>query len=93
VDLNRDGDRAIVSVSDSGPGIVPEERERVYEPFFTTKPNGTGLGLTIVRSIVEAHHGDVFFESTPGEGTRVLIRLPAAPPASGLEAHADRGQE
>ena len=65
-----------VSVSDSGEGISPEELGKVFEPYFTTKKTGSGLGLLIVHRIVREHGGEVEFESEQGEGTRVTIYLP-----------------
>jgi signal transduction histidine kinase len=59
--------------------MLPEERGRVFEPFFSRKPGGTGLGLTIARRIVVAHGGRIDLESTPGKGTRFTIALPIAP--------------
>jgi PAS domain S-box-containing protein len=73
----------LASVQDRGRGIPAATLARVYEPFFTTKPAGTGLGLTIVRQIVQRHGGAVLIDSIEGQGTRVSIRLPLyfAPPA------------
>jgi two-component system NtrC family sensor kinase len=75
-----DGDGVAFEVADSGLGIRPEDLERVFEPLFTTKPagKGTGLGLPILREIVEAHAGTVRLESRPGEGTTAVVRLPRA---------------
>jgi PAS domain S-box-containing protein len=67
----------VASVHDRGRGIPAAILARVYEPFFTTKPAGTGLGLTIVRQIVQRHGGAVLIDSIEGQGTRVSIRLPA----------------
>ena len=66
-----------VEVVDNGVGMAPETRERMFLPFFTTKPNGTGLGLAITKKIVDLHGGDIAAVSTPGQGTRVRITLPA----------------
>jgi signal transduction histidine kinase len=63
-------------VEDTGPGIAPENLERVFEPLFSTKSFGTGLGLPTVKQIVEQHGGSIRIESEVGRGTRVLIRLP-----------------
>jgi signal transduction histidine kinase len=69
------GDRmALVSVIDDGPGIAPELRGRVFQPFFTTKASGTGLGLAIVKRIAETHQGEVTVESSP-RGTTSTLRL------------------
>jgi PAS domain S-box-containing protein len=77
VNLFVEGDRATVEVIDDGIGIAPEARDRIFQPFFTTKPSGTGLGMSIVKKIVDLHGGDVTVDSAPGRGTRVRISLPA----------------
>jgi len=66
-----------VSVIDSGTGIAAEHRAQIFHPFFTTKPQGTGLGLASTRAIVEAHEGTLGFEDASGGGTRFWFRLPA----------------
>jgi PAS domain S-box-containing protein len=66
-----------LEVSDNGVGMTPTERERMFLPFFTTKPTGTGLGLAIVKKIVDLHGGEIRVASEPGQGTRVEIALPA----------------
>lgn len=58
-----------ISVSDTGPGIPPENHSRIFDPFFTSKKEGTGLGLAIVHRIMESHNGDIDVESIPGKGT------------------------
>ncbi len=67
-------------VSDTGPGIAPENLPRIFEPFFTTKPvgQGTGLGLSICYSIVAAHGGKIWAESEPGKGAALVVELPAS---------------
>ena len=67
-----------ISVSDNGSGIPMQDRDRVFEPYFSTKESGTGLGLAIVRRIVEDHNG--FIRALPNEphGTRILVELPVA---------------
>lgn len=67
-----------VSVIDTGPGISPDLRSRIFEPFFTTRSGGSGLGLPLLRRIVEAHGGEVQVESEPGHGTKFTVRLPTA---------------
>ena len=62
---------------DSGKGIEADSLHRIFEPFYTTKTDGTGLGLAITRKIIEGHGGTLQVESVPGQGTTVLIRLPA----------------
>jgi len=66
-----------VAVEDSGCGIPKEARGRVFNPFFSTKENGTGLGLSVTRRIVEDHGGSLQLESEPGVGTRFTMRFPA----------------
>jgi signal transduction histidine kinase len=72
-------ERVAIDVVDTGPGIAPECLARIFDPYFTTRAGGLGLGLTIVRRIVEAHQGTIEVDSTPGRGTRFRVWLPAAP--------------
>ncbi|HMK64484.1 MAG TPA: ATP-binding protein, partial [Thermodesulfobacteriota bacterium] len=65
-----------IKVRDSGAGIPPENLKSIFDPFFSTKESGTGLGLPISLGIVEAHGGTLQITSQPGEGTRVIIKLP-----------------
>jgi signal transduction histidine kinase len=65
-----------IEIEDSGSGIKPENIKKIFNPFFTTKEKGSGLGLPIVQKIVEAHNGSISVESTEGKGTRVKISLP-----------------
>ena len=66
-----------LAVSDDGPGFPAEVREHLFEPFLTTKPGGTGLGLAVSRAIALAHGGDLLVDA-PGRGARVVLRLPRA---------------
>lgn len=68
-------DHVALAVTDSGPGIPPETLSRIFDPYFTTKTGGLGLGLTIARRIVEAHGGSLEAESQPGRGTTFRVRL------------------
>jgi PAS domain S-box-containing protein len=74
------GDEAIVQVSDNGRGIGEEDLTRIFNPFFTTRPGGTGLGLPAVRRIARAHGGRVDVSSSPGRGSTFTIRLPLTLP-------------
>jgi len=64
-----------VSIADSGPGIPPEVQARLFEPFFSTKTGGTGLGLALARQILEAHGGSIACASTASEGTTFVLRV------------------
>jgi two-component system NtrC family sensor kinase len=78
VDVRRDGDSVVTSVSDDGPGISPEARDRIFEPFFTTKrlSGGTGLGLSVSLGIAQSHGGTLTVSSEPGAGATFTLRLP-----------------
>lgn len=66
-----------IAVVDTGHGIPPEEQERIFTAFHTTKPEGTGLGLTVAQDVVAAHGGTIEFSSTPGKGSTFMVTLPA----------------
>ena len=68
-----------VAVEDSGPGITPEEQERIFRPFWTRDGTGTGLGLAIARELAVAHGGRIRLKSAPGEGARFELVLPVTP--------------
>lgn len=72
----REDDFAEISVSDTGPGIPPAKIKEIFEPFFTTKPHGMGMGLSIARTIVEAHNGRVWAGNKAGSGVAFYVRLP-----------------
>ncbi len=74
------GDMVLLEVTDNGSGLA--DLDRVFEPFYSTKPDGLGMGLPIVRSIVNSHGGRVSIESTPGRGTTIRVSLPVNGPAS-----------
>lgn len=63
------------TVSDNGEGILPEVKERIFVPFFTTKPNGSGIGLSLCRQIVSLHGGRIYVESAPGKGSRFIVEF------------------
>ncbi len=74
------GEHVRVVVENSGAGIPDEIRERIFHPFFTTKPRGTGLGLPIARQIIEAHHGRLHVESDGVSETAFVVELPTTAP-------------
>ena len=81
VRAGRDGDAAVVEVTDSGPGIPPDELDRVFDRFFRgrdARPGGSGIGLTVVHQIVAAHGGTVTAGNRPEGGARFTVRLPLA---------------
>jgi len=65
-----------IKVQDNGEGISQEDLKRLFEPFFSNKTFGVGLGLTVVQQIIEQHHGGIEVTSEKGKGTQVLIWLP-----------------
>jgi signal transduction histidine kinase len=71
-----DGSMVRVSIQDSGEGIPPEDLPHIFQPFYTTKHRGSGLGLSIVKKIVDAHDGTIDVDSKPGEGTTMTVSLP-----------------
>jgi signal transduction histidine kinase len=75
-----------IAVNDTGVGIDEETRKHLFEPFYTTKEKGAGLGLAVVYGIVRSHGGRIEVESSPGRGTTMRIFLPAKPPAREPEA-------
>jgi signal transduction histidine kinase len=80
--------RVTLRVRDNGPGVAPEMRERLFEPYATTKAEGTGLGLAIVHRIVTEHGGEIAYEDAPGGGAVFTISLPVAGPTLLPEAPA-----
>jgi PAS domain S-box-containing protein len=74
--------RALVSVQDSGTGFKPDEMDRLFEAFYSTKPQGMGMGLAISRSIIQAHGGRLWAEANQGPGATFLFSLPAADPTA-----------
>jgi signal transduction histidine kinase len=76
-----DGGDVVVRVRDDGRGVSPEHASRLFTPYFTTRKDGTGLGLFVTRQLVADHGGTVTFTSEPGAGTTFEVRLPADRPA------------
>jgi signal transduction histidine kinase len=81
VTVERQGDQAWIEVADNGRGIAPDHLPNIFRPFFTTKGDGTGLGLSLARRIVEDHHGRIDVTSTVGKGTTFTVVLPLEPAA------------
>ncbi|MFH0784274.1 MAG: PAS domain S-box protein [Pseudomonadota bacterium] len=82
VRTRQEGDRVAIAVGDNGVGIQPENIDRIFQPFYTTKfeVKGTGLGLSVSYGIVQRHKGEIFVESHPGEGSTFTVRLPVSEP-------------
>ncbi len=78
----REGPCAFVDVADTGPGMTPEVRRRMFEPFFSTRFLGRGMGLSVVWGVVRQHRGAIRVDTAPGRGTRVRVVLPASAPIS-----------
>jgi signal transduction histidine kinase len=76
VSASRSGDSVLLIVEDSGPGVSPEVAERIFEPFVTTKPDGMGLGLSISRSLLRSHGGDLWQEQSELGGARFVMSIP-----------------
>jgi C4-dicarboxylate-specific signal transduction histidine kinase len=74
----RNGDSAEIEIVDSGPGILAGKLSEVFDPFYTTKPNGMGMGLSIARTIIEAHGGQISAENQAKQGALFRISLPLA---------------
>ena len=83
--VSANGESIMVSFADTGPGIPEASREKIFDPFYTTKEHGTGLGLSISYGIVEQHGGDISVESTVGKGSTFVIRLPVVTSESAVE--------
>jgi len=71
-----DGNAFILSISDEGEGVSEENRSKIFEPFFSTKENGLGLGLPMTKRVIEEHGGTVDFTSVPGKGSEMIFTLP-----------------
>jgi signal transduction histidine kinase len=99
VRLNAEGETATIEVEDEGMGVSPEELKRLFDRLFRTRSavesqiQGTGLGLTIVKSVVEAHEGSVSVRSVEGQGTTFSIELPVQRPPKAEMSLAASGEE
>jgi C4-dicarboxylate-specific signal transduction histidine kinase len=78
IDVSTDRYTVETGVSDSGPGVPADLQGQLFRPFFTTKPQGTGLGLASSRAIIESHEGAIGFDNLPAGGSRFWFRLPLA---------------
>ena len=77
--------QVVIEISDTGRGVRPEDADRLFNPFFTTKQRGTGLGLALTHKIIEDHGGIIDFRSEPGAGTTFRIILPLTPPVVSVD--------
>ena len=84
--VSSDGDAVEIEISDSGPGISPADKERLFLPQFSTKDRGTGLGLAIASRIVAEHNGAIRVEDNQPAGSRFVIRFPALEVAASTRA-------
>ena len=91
MDENRE--KALIEIADTGSGISAENIAKIFEPFFSTKPKGTGLGLAVSYAIVKNHQGDINAFSKPGEGTRFVLEFPIIEPAPPQEEALSGKQE
>jgi signal transduction histidine kinase len=76
ITVDTEGEETIITFADTGEGIQPEELEKIFNPFYTTKPDGVGLGLSLTHRIIWAHKGKIDVESQVNEGTKVTVSLP-----------------
>lgn len=81
----------MLSIEDNGPGIPEDMLDKLFEPYATTKSKGSGLGLAVVKRIVEEHSGVLYAENRPEGGARIVVRLPACASAEALLPHVQRG--
>lgn len=86
IETRQSGDSAVIVVSDSGEGISAEQREDIFNPFFTTKAQGVGLGLAMVSKFIDSHDGTITLDSEPGQGAVFRVTLPLVQEESALEA-------
>ena len=79
VEVSSNDHRVTMHFDDDGQGIPPENMNKIWDPFFTTKEQGTGLGLGIVKNIIESHGGSIQIVNRPVTGARVTVELPLKP--------------
>ena len=78
ISSRQDDDGLQLLIVDTGCGMSEEQVKKVFEPFYTTKSKGFGLGMPYVKRVIEAHHGSIMIESVEGAGTSIKVTLPAA---------------
>jgi signal transduction histidine kinase len=83
ISTSADAEFLEIGVRDTGTGILKENWDKMFAPFFTTKSSGTGLGLVIVSQVVDNHQGSLRFDSQPGKGTSFYLRFPFSPGGEG----------
>jgi len=76
IEIEQQESEVMINVTDNGPGVAAEDRVRMFEAFYTTKPKGVGLGLSICKSIAAAHGGSLHYAAAPGGGSRFSLSLP-----------------
>jgi signal transduction histidine kinase len=89
IETSTNDDNLVVAVCDHGPGLTAEARERLFTPFYTTKPQGMGMGLSISRSIIDAHGGRLWATPNPGGGTTFQFTVPVSCGAMSDENRSD----
>ncbi len=85
ITASREGEHALITVRDEGPGIPPEVRDKIFNLYFTTKEAGTGIGLAVAYRILQLHHGSVEFDSVEGQGATFYLRLPVSEGVTSVE--------
>src|SRR5205814_2013302 len=82
-------EKVMLAVRDTGSGMLPKVRDSIFEPLFTTKRSGTGLGLAVAKQVIERHGGTIHVETAPGEGTTFFLLLPAGEKAVDQQSEND----
>ena len=93
VEVSANDHRITIHFDDEGQGIPPENMNKIWDPFFTTKEQGTGLGLGIVKNIVESHGGSIQIANRPVRGARVTVELPLKPQPTAKESPEETAAE
>ncbi|MFV1983946.1 MAG: ATP-binding protein, partial [Thiohalomonadales bacterium] len=85
--------KLLIAIIDNGPGMSKKVQNKIFKPFYTTRLNGTGLGLAVVTAIANAHGGNILVESCPGEGSRFIMELPIRGKRTGPIKNGDINRE